>query len=52
MCFDRGWKYEGDWKAMSKGERALWLAFVSVESWRVEQEQKRREQQRAVLRGG
>lgn len=50
ICWDKGWSYERDWLRMSKRERALWLAFVGVESWRTEEEREERERENALRR--
>lgn len=52
ICWERGWKYEADWCSMSADERAHWLAFVSIESWRVERDREESERAAAVKRGG
>ena len=38
LCWGRGWSYERDWLTMSRWERAHWLAFVSIEAWRLDDE--------------
>ena len=52
VCWERGWKYEADWCGMSAGERAHWLAFVGIESWRLERDREAREREAAVKKGG
>jgi hypothetical protein len=37
---------------MSAGERAHWLAFVGIESWRLERDREAREREAAVKKGG